>query len=831
MDDFEFGGVIPDSDEEEIYAAEPTYDAVNDETFGGDIGDIPADLSDFAANSLALKLGNTDLEDEQPCSSKDIRRPEAAERWEGYAQPGLNLQPRASGYDVNSSQQLKAQEAALRSVESLWGGHSGIEFGGYNPYQQTPTKPQLPSPPGKPSGALTLDEIERHQLLSSGAIHFPTSGSDNSNMLHQSHVANAPPGHIGVNRPSPRPAGELPWIQPGVTGVSEGAHSNREPNKGVAVTAEELEAKLLEEFNLKKAQKDQQQRPDHHQQRHDQHHRQEQQHPAHRNDGPPHQGGPPQMPMPPGLGQGPPGFPGGPPMNPMFAAQMMQYQRMMMAMMQQNPNGPPGPPGNPPMMPLPPFGPGPGPNPYNYMMAMAAGGRMPFPPMPPGMPLPPGGMPPGPMGFPPYPPMRVPTPQRSQNATPSPMNPLGTPHGYHQNNSDARSSPSMMTGCTSPNGSTASRNRRRVGMPSKRTITDFACDPYAGFMSKKEREWLIKIQLIQCLGTGEKYVDDYYYTCWKQQNTLQKRPESWKQPKIRGKYYNLEETYPSNYTPPTFSGVLGKPTPSSTSMPRQCFKVLDVAPVDDDDESTVSGFTITSKDANKRRLRTVLLTIENGFMLILECEDLLRRIHIPSESQQCLNDITSKMTALYNSSLDEGCIPMTMVIVKGRRLVARAIQLASLQMKIQIIANVFNTLRKYSRKVSNSSNTEFLHTVLNVLAAIDVKELANFFTLADAERFKDTLAYSSFSQNLIATLLIACAKRGFLLEDNVPTSSIVALLRSERSLLNGLGNTFNEIFSADELNLLINYLKASPICTKGTVATLYLTSALSALDG
>jgi hypothetical protein len=31
-------------------------------------------------------------------------------------------------------------------------------------------------------------------------------------------------------------------------------------------------------------------------------------------------------------------------------------------------------------------------------------------------------------------------------------------------------------------------------------------------MSKKEREWLIKIQLIQCMRTGDPIDDDYYYT-------------------------------------------------------------------------------------------------------------------------------------------------------------------------------------------------------------------------------------------------------------------------------------------------------------------------------
>lgn len=49
------------------------------------------------------------------------------------------------------------------------------------------------------------------------------------------------------------------------------------------------------------------------------------------------------------------------------------------------------------------------------------------------------------------------------------------------------------------------------GMPSGKTIEDFAFEPFAGFMSCKEREWLVKIQILQCQGSGDPYEDDFYY--------------------------------------------------------------------------------------------------------------------------------------------------------------------------------------------------------------------------------------------------------------------------------------------------------------------------------
>lgn len=57
-----------------------------------------------------------------------------------------------------------------------------------------------------------------------------------------------------------------------------------------------------------------------------------------------------------------------------------------------------------------------------------------------------------------------------------------------------------------------SQRKRAAGLPSGKTISDFALSPYAGFMSQKEVEWLIKIQIFQCQNSGNPYEDDYYFT-------------------------------------------------------------------------------------------------------------------------------------------------------------------------------------------------------------------------------------------------------------------------------------------------------------------------------
>uniref|UniRef100_A0A914YUB4 Uncharacterized protein n=1 Tax=Panagrolaimus superbus TaxID=310955 RepID=A0A914YUB4_9BILA len=749
--------------------------ALNDETFGGsgDVDQIPEDLSSFAA--LALKL--EDIEDEQinnkPSSSstKPNRPKDFGNSW-----TGMNAQMNAKASDDYQERAYKTQQDAVRATQSLWGQSPAASprrdnFFSSSGYNRAPSPPKSASHALRsiPGGALTLDEIEHEQLMRTGAVHlgstFPLTPGDKRTSINaptSSQVANAIP-HVLGNQSSE-------WVHPPL----DDDQSNQ---KKTFVTAEELERRLLEEFKEKKA----------HQ-------------PVNQNQPPPENE--------PGMNNMANMFPPGgkmPPMNPAQMAQMQQFFHWQQSMAAAMASGavPQNvmPPGFPPLMS--PFGP---PNPAMFAAMMAS--RMPFPPPPPGMP--PMGPSPG-FGMPPQ------MNQRSQTGTPN--NALLHPHP--QGASWPSNSPmnrNTVSGVASPCGSTASRRTRKEGMPSMRTITDFAVDPYAGFMSKKEREWLIKIQLIQCLGTGDKYNDDYYYTCWKKNNTLEKRPDAWKQPKIKSKYYNLEETYPSVYNPPSFSGVLGKPTNATTSFPRQ---VLDIHPAEDDVESIVGS---SSREINKRKLRTILLSIENGYMWQLECDDLLRKVpYVPADEAGTLfNEIHSKLNAIYSTTMDESHIPTTMVITKGRRLCIRILSLATSPLKTQILSNVFNTLRKYARKVSITPNSDFIQAALKTLVEIKENDLKEFFVKTDAERFQDTLVYSSFSQNLFTALLIACAKRSIHLEAFAPGSTIMKFLQSDRKMYNGLGNAYGEVFTSEDLSLFKTWLQKSLLCSSGNVAGCFL---------
>lgn len=88
----------------------------------------------------------------------------------------------------------------------------------------------------------------------------------------------------------------------------------------------------------------------------------------------------------------------------------------------------------------------------------------------------------------------------------------GPPPPFPSQNMLAYQRASMSNSVRGSNTSLCSSRTKKPFMPSTKTISDFAFDPYAGLMSKKEREWLIKIQLIQCMISGDPIEDDYYYS-------------------------------------------------------------------------------------------------------------------------------------------------------------------------------------------------------------------------------------------------------------------------------------------------------------------------------
>uniref|UniRef100_A0A915LSJ7 Uncharacterized protein n=2 Tax=Meloidogyne incognita group TaxID=654580 RepID=A0A915LSJ7_MELJA len=216
-----------------------------------------------------------------------------------------------------------------------------------------------------------------------------------------------------------------------------------------------------------------------------------------------------------------------------------------------------------------------------------------------------------------------------------------------------------------------------LALPSGKTIADFALDPYAGLLSTKEREWLIKIHLIQCLGTGDPMTDDYYYAVWKQRNSLKKAPETWQKDARPPRYYSFDATFPSrDYIAPSFAGALGRPTHSSSCQPRQILSVHYDA--EDDLIVDFAGNTKQTAATRQRRLRLILMKIEKAALALIDCRDIRRKLRFFEETAITeyidKHEIVDRVERFAeNISFINTCIfvpnqiPIVMLIQKGRQ--------------------------------------------------------------------------------------------------------------------------------------------------------------------
>lgn len=187
-------------------------------------------------------------------------------------------------------------------------------------------------------------------------------------------------------------------------------------------------------------------------------------------------------------------------------------------------------------------------------------------------------------------------------------------------------------------------------------------DEYANLMSNREKQWLITIQLSQ-LNTGTPYIDDYYYTVFKDRKSKIKGQRESKahkdnqmnhpfsQPKghahlvlismsnknvinhlhhhnhQRNGGQNIrerrtsesnkdKEQSPRTYTPLQFENSLGKLQCGSVTAPR---KIIDMDVVGAD---TNSPFNTSIEISTQRKSRQILMHIETLYRLVLKMEDL-----------------------------------------------------------------------------------------------------------------------------------------------------------------------------------------------------------------
>ncbi|VDK88129.1 unnamed protein product, partial [Litomosoides sigmodontis] len=304
------------------------------------------------------------------------------------------------------------------------------------------------------------------------------------------------------------------------------------------------------------------------------------------------------------------------------------------------------------------------------------------------------------------------------------------------------------------------RSGKLTGLVSNKTISDFALSPFAGFVSKKERGWLIKIQQLQCQECGNPYEDDFYYTMWKQRKmALEKHRKGFKEES--GYVLGATNQHHGRYVPPTFAGSLGKPTLSTVNYPRQLIDLSSDSPDDDDKLSVKSG-------TSQKKLRALLLQLENIALLIIECDDrhrVLCAASVPDEIQEKLKSgVESRMETIIETLCLNGRLQAILLINKGRQMFARTLSLASEHQQLYLLKNFFSVLSAVGKKVpSNEMNDSLIVPIFETFSHFSKNTLISFvnskldFT-SDPTTNLDCPLDSYFCTTILSSLIRPCSQ-------------------------------------------------------------------------
>ncbi|CAO4365169.1 unnamed protein product [Caenorhabditis nigoni] len=348
------------------------------------------------------------------------------------------------------------------------------------------------------------------------------------------------------------------------------------------------------------------------------------------------------------------------------------------------------------------------------------------------------------------------------------------------------------------------QQRRNSGMPSTRTIYDLALDSFAGYMSFKEREWLIRIQFVQCKGSGDPYIDDYYYVRWRESQiangwTAHPKPESKQKPlpassesrkdyleRIRRMNYREmqkerlrdrekerqrerqeridrgEEKKPRQTLTDKFATSLGLPSKSSTHNPRH---VLDMkAQVDSVDNQAKKLSDEERKNAVQKKLRTMLLRLEGALVLLMEAEE-LRRTSSSDKSQ--FKDLTSeekeqeveKRTSLIVDEFMGDDLPKLMQMSKGRAVITRTLKVVGPRDQARIILALMTAGGLVSKKMYGEIVLDILPVVHQKVSNLHPDQFKYLVGALNLDNLKRQLMDSNmFVRDVMLTLYLVSVK-------------------------------------------------------------------------
>ncbi|XP_077999996.1 protein PAT1 homolog 1-like [Glandiceps talaboti] len=257
-------------------------------------------------------------------------------------------------------------------------------------------------------------------------------------------------------------------------------------------------------------------------------------------------------------------------------------------------------------------------------------------------------------------------------------------------------------------------------------------DEYANLMTQKEKDWIIKIQMMQ-LQSNNPYLDDYYYQTYVLRKRAKDRQSSSEGVQSEEKNSDpkiimpqAKQTEARQYKPAHFEGTLGTVTVASVNNPR---KMIDVGlPAVHEDEQSLG-----SKELSVRKRAHLLLGIEKVYSLLLDLEDLEKKAlalpeddsEIEQERQRLVNQIYNNLNVPSKPQSGLDCYFVQMLgISKGRKLIARILPVLNRQQALAIVHIILYNLNYVIKKDSQDNSLSLVYpSVSSFMKTCDLETL------------------------------------------------------------------------------------------------------------
>ncbi|XP_039264448.2 protein PAT1 homolog 1-like [Styela clava] len=291
-------------------------------------------------------------------------------------------------------------------------------------------------------------------------------------------------------------------------------------------------------------------------------------------------------------------------------------------------------------------------------------------------------------------------------------------------------------------------------------------DPYAYLMTSREKEWVIKIQMM-ALQSDRPEIDDYYY-----QRYIDKRLQEGK--------LSLDDDNPEQkrlitptkanpegkkYIPVQFDNSLGKLTVSSVYNPRQ---IIDVIHAEKEEENQTETFDV--KMSMNKRLE-IYKIIEKAYSSVMELEELnfnpedlddtennedaekadnrSAKVYKSLEELLFFNESSSKEEKVVTLDIISQCLR----IRKGKRLACRVLPLLTQVYAVKITQTIIKQLPVLiKRDQKEDILQEFYHPICHVLQSMDSDELLN--TCSILTSICNVICRDKFGISIVCKILV-----------------------------------------------------------------------------